>query len=416
MRFFLLCSLVLFAAASFGQRNCGSMDYAGRNGITHLYNNNSLPAQSHRDTVTNEILTVPVVFHILYNNSSQNISTAQILSQLKVLNDDFRRMNQDASQTPAAFRPAAADCRIMFCLAQVDPRGRPSSGIIRRQTSRQSFTYDDAMKFTAAGGDDAWDSRKYLNVWICNMQGGSLGYATPPGSPADKDGVVIQFNAFGTIGNLQANFNKGRTTTHEVAHWMGLKHIWGDATCGDDGIYDTPQQEYYHNGCPSFPQMSACSPNNNGDMYMNFMDYTHDACMNLFTHGQKVKMRGVFAVNGPRNSFLFSFACDSTLATGAPLPQDTTTIINDSTTSIMVEKDWMVYPNPVLSSIYLQGINGYELKGQSVTIFSMTGTLLHRIQLNSSNPTVNLSFLKPGVYLIRVGEGKMIKQRKIIKT
>jgi len=415
MRFFILFVFSFTVSFSFGQRNCGSMEYASRNGIAHLYNNSTVSVQSHRDTVMNEILTIPVVFHVVYNSNIQNISNAQILSQLKVLNEDFRRMNQDAALTPAAFSSAAADSRIMFCLAQVDPRGRPSSGILRRPTTKQSFTYDDAVKFTAAGGDDAWDSRKYLNVWICNLQGGSVGYATPPGSQADKDGVVIQYNAFGTVGTLQANFNKGRTATHEIAHWMGLKHIWGDNTCGDDGIYDTPQQEYYNNGCPSFPHMSSCSPNNNGDMFMNFMDYTNDACMNMFTHGQKVKMRGVFSVNGPRNSFLFSFACDSTLATGAALPGDSTATVTDTMSVKAPASDWKAYPNPAPSDIHIEGINGFELNGQSLMIFNITGTLAYQIKLNSSSPVVNISHLKPGVYLLRIGQNKSMAPRKLIK-
>lgn len=415
MRLFLLNVLLFISMATFGQRNCGSMEYASRNGIAHLYNSNNTSVQSHRDTVTNEILTIPVVFHIVYNSSIQNISNAQVLSQVKVLNEDFRRMNQDAGLTPSAFTAAAADSRIMFCLAQVDPRGRPSSGILRRQTNRQSFGYDDAVKFTAAGGDDAWDSRKYLNVWICNMEGGSIGYATPPGSQLDKDGVVIQYNVFGTVGNLQPNFNKGRTATHEIAHWMGLKHIWGDNTCGDDGVYDTPQQEYYNYGCPSFPHMSSCSPNGNGDMFMNFMDYSNDACMNMFTHGQKVKMRGVFSVTGPRNSFLFSFACDSTLATGAPLPQDSTSGVVDSSTAVAPAMDWKAYPNPSPSSIHLEGVNGLDLNGQLFQVFNLTGMLVYETKLTSANPQLNITSLKPGIYIMRIGQGKNIKQHKLIK-
>src|SRR5699024_2630864 len=134
-------------------------------------------------------------------------------------------------------------------------------GIVRKHTNVSSFMGEDGMKFSGSGGDDAWDSKRYLNIWVCSLFGRSLEYATPPGGPADKDGVVINFDVFGTTGSLRANFDKGRTATHEVGHWLGLRHIWGDETCGNDEVDDTPRQLSYNFNCPSFPHVTSCSPN-----------------------------------------------------------------------------------------------------------------------------------------------------------
>ncbi|RZM06713.1 MAG: hypothetical protein EOO88_52935 [Pedobacter sp.] len=142
--------------------------------------------------------------------------------------------------------------------------GHSFSGIIHKQTSVESFM-SDAMKYSNAGGDDAWDSRRYLNIWVCNMFGRSLGFATMPGGDPAKDGVVINFDVFGTIGSLRPSFDKGRTATHEIGHWLGLKHLWGDDDCGSDDVDDTPPQRSYNFYCPSFPHTTVCSVNGNGD-------------------------------------------------------------------------------------------------------------------------------------------------------
>ena len=264
------------------------------------------------------------------------------------------------------------------------------------------------MKSSAAGGDNAWDGNSYLNIWVCNLSGHNLGYATQPGDPADKDGVVIQFDALGKIGNLQPNFNKGRTATHEIAHWLGLKHIWGDNDCGNDGIYDTPQQSNYNNNCPSFPQMSSCSPNSNGDMFMNFMDYTNDGCMNLFTKGQKNKMRSLFALNGPRNSFLNSTACDSVTESAGSLP-------TTSTPAIQEEASLSIYPNPIQHDVNIVALNGYDLIGKTILIYNLTGGLVYKSTVSTAVNKINLSLLSSGVYLLKVGNNEAKKVYKIIK-
>ena len=243
-----------------------------------------------------EVYTIPVVVHVLYRTSAENVSNAQIQSQIDVLNADFRRTNSDYTLTPSEFAGSVADSEIEFVLATTDPNGNPTSGITRTSTNKTSFATNDEMKFTAQGGKDAWNTKKYLNIWVCNMSGGILGYAQFPGSgAANTDGVVILTTAFGSTGNVNAPFNKGRTATHEVGHWLNLRHIWGDGNCSaDDFVSDTPIAAASNGGCPSYPSKS-CS-NNGGftsDMFMNYMDYTNDACMYMFTTGQKNRMRAV---------------------------------------------------------------------------------------------------------------------------
>jgi len=244
------------------------------------------------------------------------------------------------------------------------------------------------------------------------MQGNSLGYATEPGSPLDKDGVVIQYNAFGNVGTLSPMFNKGRTTTHEIGHWLGLKHIWGDDNCGNDYIADTPPQEFYNNNCPTFPHLSACSPNANGDMFMNFMDYTDDACMNMFTNGQKSKMRGLFAVNGYRNSFMFSFACDSSLATGAPLPTptDTPTVVVPAVVPAI-----KMYPNPVQQTLYIATTDDLDEANKNIRIYNTAGRLLISKNIATASENIDVRSLAPGLYIVHIGSGKATVKMKLIK-
>ena len=233
-------------------QRCGTLDYIKKQNFSTTPTNTT-DETAGRDTLKNEVIVIPVVVHILYHTPQQNISNEQVLSQLEVLNNDYRRLNADAVNTPASFKNIAADTRIVFCLVKTDPNGKYTPGIIHKYTKEELFLSDDEMKFSSSGGDDAWDSQKYLNIWVCNLFGRTLGYSVLPGGPANKDGVVIQYNAFGTIGAASAPFNKGRTTTHEIGHWLGLKHLWGDAVCGDDDIADTPPQQTNNSGCPLFP-------------------------------------------------------------------------------------------------------------------------------------------------------------------
>jgi len=187
---------------------------------------------------------------------------------------------------PAAFSGITADVQIEFCLAQRTPAGLSTNGIVRKSTTVTSFSSNDNVKRTANGGDDAWDATKYLNIWVCNLGGGLLGYAQFPGGAVSTDGVVINHTAFGNTGTATAPYGLGRTATHEVGHWLNLRHIWGDASCGSDLVSDTPTQQTSNYGCPTYPRVT-CSNGPAGDMFMNYMDYTNDACMYAFTNGQK---------------------------------------------------------------------------------------------------------------------------------
>lgn len=247
------------------------------------------------------VITIPVVVHVVWNTASQNISDDQILSQIDVLNRDFRRLNTDTVNTPAPWKSLGADCQIEFRMARRDPSGNPTLGITRTQTNITEFGQSNALKFTSQGGHDAWDRDKYLNLWVCNLGSQLLGYATFPGGNASLDGVAIGYNYFGTVGTLSPPYNKGRTATHEIGHWLWLYHIWGDdnGSCGgSDLVGDTPNQAAEFYGCPTYPTTDACSPSAPGVMFMNYMDYTDDACMNLFTQGQLVRINS--AINGPR--------------------------------------------------------------------------------------------------------------------
>ncbi len=272
----------------------------------------------------NSIITIPVVVHVVWNTNQENISDNQIFSQIDVLNADYRRTNIDAINTPNVWQAIAADCEIEFCLATIDPNGNPTTGITRTQTSQTSFSMNgDNMKSSSSGGIDAWPTNQYLNIWVCDLTGGVLGYATLPSSFSNpNDGVVIGYRYFGTIGTVQPPYNKGRTTTHEVGHWLNLEHVWGFGNCGNDYVSDTPKQEEENYSCPSFPaNANSCQTNNpNGDMFMNYMDYTNDACMNLFTQGQKTRM--ISAINQYRSNLLNHNLC------GGPPPNASWNCVN----------------------------------------------------------------------------------------
>lgn len=252
------------------------------------------------------VYTIPVVVHIVYRTAAQNISDQRVYEQLQVLNEDYRRTNADASNVPTTFAGVVADTEIEFCLATKDPNNNATTGITRTQTSVNNIGNGSAYYSTAAGGIDIWDPNKYLNIWVCELGGGVLGFTYTPGSaPNGADGVVIGYQYFGKTG-ATAPYNGGRTTTHEVGHWLNLQHVWGPGNGGcnqDDGVTDTPLQDQAYSGCPTHPATSCGS----ADMFMNFMDYVNDNCMNSFTAGQKTRMRAAIAVARP--GLLTSQAC-----------------------------------------------------------------------------------------------------------
>lgn len=249
-------------------------------------------------------VTIPVVVHIVYNENTENLSEEQIHSQLAVLNRDFRRKNTDTT----SLWPVAADAGIEFCLATTDPAGLPTNGITRTYTASTSFTTSsENVKFSSKGGRDAWPSDSYLNIWVCDLTGSVLGYAQFPGGKPETDGVVVDYKVFGTGPNVTPGFHLGRTATHEVGHWLNLRHIWGAGDCvTDDFVTDTPKSDGPNYGCNK--GHTSCG---NINMVENYMDYSNDDCMNLFTNGQKTRMLALFAEGGVRNKILQSKGCGS---------------------------------------------------------------------------------------------------------
>lgn len=243
--------------------------------------------------LVNGIIEIPVVVNVLYRTTTENISLTQIQSQITVLNNDFQALNSDYNNTPTIFQSVrSGNIGVRFVLDTV----------IRKSTTKTSWSTNDAMKKSSQGGINPTLPTTKLNLWCCNLSGGILGYAQFPGGSSTTDGVVIDNNAFGSTGTVTAPYNKGRTATHEVGHWMNLRHIWGDATCGSDLVNDTPTHNTANYGCPSYPHYSTCT-GTPIEMTMNYMDYTDDACMYMFTAGQKARMLAIFATGGARNTF-----------------------------------------------------------------------------------------------------------------
>jgi hypothetical protein len=235
--------------------------------------------------------TIPVIVHVVYSSAAQNISDDMIKSQIDVLNEDYGGYNSDVSKCPPFFRGRkAGDTGIRFALATRDPSGLATNGIRRVSTSVGSWSQNDAVKYTAQGGDNAWPCGSYLNIWVCNLGSSLLGYAQFPGGLCATDGVVILYTAFGRISPYPGGaYSYGRTVTHEVGHWLSLRHIWGDSNCGSDQVTDTPTSQTYNFGsytCHGF----TCNNQPTGDMYMNYMDYTDDRYMYMLTAGQGVKI------------------------------------------------------------------------------------------------------------------------------
>ena len=257
---------------------------------------NEIEAFTNKSILTNRLVNgkieIPVVVNVLYRNAAENISTAQIQSQIDVLNKDFNALNSDYNSVPALFSGVKANVGITFVLDQV----------IRKSTTKTSWGTNDAMKKTARGGLAPTSPATKLNLWSCTIGGGILGYAQFPGGAQATDGVVIDYRYFGLSGAANAPFNLGRTGTHEVGHWMNLRHIWGDATCGSDLVSDTPTHNEENYGVPAYPHYSTCS-GTPVEMTMNYMDYTDDNAMYMFSTGQKNRMAAIFVSGGPRASF-----------------------------------------------------------------------------------------------------------------
>lgn len=359
---------------------------------------------------SNPIYTIPVVVHVVYHSPEENLPDSVIINQIQVLNEDYNRLNADTVNLRSEFDPIAGDPQINFMLAQIDPMGQPTTGITRTYTNLERFghtsvafgTMDslERVKSTVNGGIDPWDQTHYLNIWVCDMSvlvfgqeiTALLGYATPPAGlpnwPAGStngmsDGVVIQYQCFGSNNPniLDAGGGPievlGRTPVHEVGHYLGLRHIWGDGDCtAQDGIDDTPNADAQSNtDCDT--TKNTCVDNILGqdlpDMVENYMDYSNEGCQNTFTQGQVDLMHGVLEVER------------------YDLVHNNPASINENN---MVA--WNVYPNPADDHLTIETAG----EVRSIQIHDLSGNMIQHVEMANSN--IDVSSLSTGMYIIKV--------------
>jgi hypothetical protein len=415
-RLYFFCLLLITGTYSFAQKECNSAQYEEQLLKTlPAFKQNIASANSFLNNTRSEVLmggaggpasgilpviTIPVVVHVLYKDAYQDFTDAQVKEQIDILNKAFQLQHADTAKIPARFRDLAANCRIEFCLAKVDPKGVATNGIIRKSTWVTMFGIDDRIKYSDKGGDDAWSTDKYLNIWVGNIAGGVAGYSSPLGGPADRDGVVIITTAFGTKNGPP--YNGGKTLVHEVGHWLGLRHIWGDAACGNDHVDDTPTQKTANRGCPSGIKLS-CETSGNGDMYMNYMDLTNDDCMLMFTYGQMERMRAAFAPGGPRNGILSSNGCN-----GTPLPAP---IAAPAVVIEPVVKLMNLYPNPAQSMIVIDITENTELLGSDVQLLNQFGLPVKTVRLSQNKTTIHINNMPAGMYIIKLSGSKKYQEK-----
>ncbi len=365
------------------------------------------------------IITIPVVVHVVYKTPIQNIPDTQIVRQIQILNECFRKQNSNYNTTRPIFDSIGADIEIQFCLANIDPQGNGTTGIVRK-SAPSTAAFDplfnmDKMKSSATDGDDAWPNTKYLNIWVCDMSifGSTfvLGYATFPGGPPALDGIVIQSEYFGKY-TAPAPNNLGRTTVHEVGHWFGMRHIWADddaqvATSCDstDFVTDTPNQSAKSQSncnkslttCPI--EASYWGALNPPDMVENYMDYSADACMTLFTKGQKARMYSFLNTDPAR------IAIKSSTAGCAPVGLKELYANFSNYVS--------VFPNPASTAI---NVSIKELTPSDLVfeIYNQNGQIVKRVIKIQFQNTVNIEDLANGIYLLKIFNTETSVSKKIM--
>ncbi|MGQ2982873.1 T9SS type A sorting domain-containing protein [Flavobacterium sp.] len=372
---------------------------------------------------TTAIITIPVVVHVIHNGdavgSGENIADAQVLSQITVLNQDYRRM----AGTPGFNSNAVgADVEIEFCLAKIDPEGNATTGIDRVNLGVASWNSENSIENTLKPST-IWDPTQYFNIWVCSFGGnmtGILGYAQFPNAQqvpgvgnnnggADTDGVVIGYRYFGSRniypqGNYQFPYDKGRTTTHEIGHALGLFHIDGDnATCttntsdsAKDYCPDTPVIYELNYECET---IDSCPGSPGNDMIENYMDYTPDGCMNIFTQNQKTRIVAVMQYGARRASLKTSTVCQVTSG------RDDFELLNG----------FNVYPNPTQGELSIASDNGNL--PDSFTIYNSLGQTMASVKVSgTSNLNVNTSAYANGLYFIKLDKGSQSKTIKFIKN
>lgn len=335
-----------------------------------------------------QVLTIPVVVHIVWNSPEENLPDSEIISQIEALNRDFRALNDEIQGIPSLFQPLIADVELEFCLATTDPSGNPTNGITRTFTNNDvGIGGTSAIHYSALGGKDAWDTNRYLNIWVAKFAGFVTGTSSFPGQglPAE-DGVEINYRYFGTLSS-DPPYNLGRTLTHEVGHYFNLEHPWGpniSDCCGDDYVADTPEAcETYLGQCPVHPVVSCDEP----DMFMNYMFYTDDACMGMFTLGQKARM--LAALNLFRSGLLLSGNC----------AMNSTERSNSGIT---------VFPNPAKDWLSIKWDQFIE-SSYEIIVFDALGRPVLQQHGTTQFSQLNVAWLVPGSYRLMLrGEEHLI--------
>jgi len=343
---------------------------------------------------TMQIITIPVVIHIVFNKDEQNVTDLRVFEQIEMLNRDFAGLNPNPMW---AFSDSLkANTGIQFCLAQRDPEGFATNGIERRYTPVETFATGDSVKYYRLGGLNAWDTHKYLNIWTCNLKGYN-GYAQNSYLLDSSFGAVINYQCFGATGAFHNAYNGG-TSTHEIGHCFNLLHIWGDdyGLCwGSDDCGDTPNQANY----TPFKNLEGvitdtCSPEEPGIMYMNFMDYSSDSCRANFTPNQSNRMRACFlSPNGPLRSLLNSDGCSPPTSV-------------DETSHIV--KEITIFPNPADNYIQVDGIS------DEVKIFDIMGREVCKGFVNNGQ-RIDISCFPTGIYYVVSSEKSIVGNFLILK-
>lgn len=380
---------------------------------------------------TQSIFNIPVIVHVIHNNetlnsptatSGGNLNAAQIVNQINILNKDFNGLNTDTNLIPSVFKPVLGKFQINFCLAVVNPTGgvlaEPGINRINRSTMGWNAPpYTQNYINATVKPNSIWDPTKYLNIWVCSLGSGLLGYATFPAvgtsglsglgtavGTSTTDGVVILNTAFGSNGTAASGqYNKGRTTTHEIGHWLGLRHVWGDANCGNDFCNDTPPAQTANYGCPSHPyKLGTCTGNTTGEMTMNFMDYTDDACMYMFTMDQKNRAQLILTNSPMRAALVTSTVCN--------LP----TIGNDVGISYVSKPTYSQTSNctntisPVInvtnfgSTVLNSALFTFNIDGANTQTLSWTGTVSPSASFTVGLPTLSVSTTGAHVFNVSV--------------
>ncbi len=395
---------ILWSNFSLAQANL----HCGSDLLHEHYLNSSPDYAKNRARISNEVshgriksadpIKIPVVVHVIYRTDAQNISDSQIQSQIDVLNNDYNKANWDTMFVPSVWKPIIADVGLEFVLANRDPDGNITTGVTRTQTTIKDIasTSGDLHYQTSKGGQDIWDRNRYLNIWVCEILENIYGFASLPGAPAASDGVVIDFIAFGTEGTAESPTHKGRTGTHEVGHWLDLQHLWAFPSappCGDDGLLDTPLQESGNFGCKTYPHNTDCNTTADGEMFMNFMDFSDDPCLNMFTEDQKDKMIGT--INNQRSGLLTSDGYNS---------------INE-----FADFEFKIYPSPAQNELFIE--KSRELPIEQLSIYNISGHKIinERVLPQNGKIRLDVSHLSSGMYFLVVqGKGKSLSERILI--